>query len=131
MKNQISLQLLNTVKTKKARSKWRRGVLDYTEELLEALDEQIDFEKRAPKSAEELEEMLLCGAESWNAYSYGGCALIYNVDIAKRLCSPSELNRCKNGLRDPNRWENWCDVQARALTQAAQVLKEAFQEVTH
>lgn len=50
--------------------------------------------------------------------SYGGCYLIYDEDIARRLCCPSELKRVKYGEKDPNSRETWLDVQARALYQA-------------
>ena len=61
----------------------------------------------------------LNGAENWNKYSWGGCSYIYNGDIAKNLCNPSELKKTKNGENRPNRGEDWLDVQARALSQAA------------
>lgn len=49
----------------------------------------------------------------------GGCSLIYDSDIAERLCCPSELRKTHNGERRPNSKEEWLDTQARALTQAA------------
>lgn len=52
-------------------------------------------------------------------------ALIYNGDIAKLLCSPSELKRTRNGERRPNNREEWLDTQARALAQAAKRLIDA------
>ena len=48
--------------------------------------------------------------------------------IAERLCSPSELKRVSNkygNVREyANARENWCDVQARALYQAANRVAE-------
>jgi hypothetical protein len=58
-------------------------------------------------------------------YSYGGCSLIYDCDIAERLCSPSELKRTRDGERSPNAKEEWLDVQARALYQAARLVMRA------
>ena len=55
-------------------------------------------------------------ADDWSAYSWGGCSLIYNGDIAARLCCPSELARTRNGDRRPNSREEWLDTQARALS---------------
>ena len=55
----------------------------------------------------------------------GRFALIYNGDIAKLLCSPSELKRTRNGERRPNNREEWLDTQARALAQAAKRLIDA------
>ncbi|MBO5387238.1 MAG: hypothetical protein J6A59_03760 [Lachnospiraceae bacterium] len=81
------------------------------------------FDMVAQSEAEEFntqnyEKILLNGASSWHEYSWGGCALIYNMDIAKHYCTPSELKRTREGLRRPNREEDWLDVQARALRQA-------------
>ena len=60
----------------------------------------------------------LANADDWNAFSWGGSSLIYDYDIAERLCTPSELKRTKNGERKPNAREDWLDTQARALYQA-------------
>lgn len=65
---------------------------------------------------------LLNGADNWRQYSYGGCALIYDSDIAETLCSPSELKKVKGGDRQPNSRESWLDVQARALYQAERLI---------
>jgi hypothetical protein len=101
-----------------ARSAWARGVKAYALEMLEELAEQLD-----PTCSP---EKLLNGAKDWNEYSYGGCALIYNADIAERLCSPSGLKRTKNGDNPPSRNEEWLDVQARALRQAARLIESAY-----
>ena len=61
----------------------------------------------------------LDGAADWSQYSWGSCSLIYDSDIAERLCCPSELKKTRNGERRPNSREEWLDVQARALRQAA------------
>lgn len=45
--------------------------------------------------------------------------LIYDGDIAERLCTPSEYKRKRGGDFQPNSRETWLDVQARALYQAA------------
>ena len=115
--------IIAELNTRKDRSAWNKGVTEYATELAESLD---NWDKQ-PESVVELREMLLNGASDWTAYSWGGSALIYNQDIAERLCSPSELKRAtnKNGLRDyPNSREHWLDVQARALYQAANRVAE-------
>ena len=71
---------------------------------------------------------LLNGAENWRAYSYGGCALIYDADIAERLCAPSEYAKKRQGERAPNSRETWLDVQARALGQAATLITTVSKE---
>ena len=70
--------------------------------------------------------VLLNGARDWREYSYGGCALIYDGDIAARVCTPSELRRTHGGQRDPNPRETWLDVQARALCQAGAAVLAAY-----
>lgn len=94
------------------RSAWADGVYEYACELIEETlpDEFSAFEVASYD--------FMNGANSWEQYSWGGCSLIYNEDIAKRLCSPSELRKTRNGERRPNRNEEWLDVQARALRQA-------------
>ena len=72
---------------------------------------------------------LLNGAQDWQEYSDGGCSLIYDGDIAARVCTPSEYKRSHGGERYPNSRETWLDVQARALSQAARLVCEAVKEV--
>ena len=100
---------------------WKRGVMTYARELAE---EAAGYTwQKTPKT---IEEALLNGARSWDEYSDGGCSLIYDADIAERLCSPSELRRSLDGKRKPNRRERWLDVQARALRQAAIILIDSI-----
>ena len=105
---------------------WYRGVTAYAVELAEELRERIKVEGREPESRGELNEWLLNGADSWRAYSWGGCSLIYDGDIAERLCTPSELKKKRGGELRPNSREEWLDVQARALTQAAGRIKRTW-----
>lgn len=102
-----------TIEKSNPRSAWDRGVKLYALDLLEDLEE-LDTTSRAT-----IDAALLNGADSWQQYSDGGCALIYDGDVAERLCTPSELKRCKGGERRPNAGETWLDVQRRALWQAA------------
>lgn len=99
------------------RSAWSRAVHTYAVELVESLAESDDLSNETL-----LRKALLNGADDWQQYSEGGCALVYNADIAERLCSPSELKRCKGGERNPNSRENWIECQTRALTQAANLV---------
>lgn len=105
-----------------ARSAWNKGVKEYAFELLDRLKGRAAFEGRNPKSRKEASNWMLDGAHDWHEYSYGGCSLIYDCDIAERLCSPSELRKTKNGLRNPNNRESWLDVQAHALYQARKLV---------
>ena len=110
-------ELINKLENLKARSKWQKGVVNYSIMILEEI--QDDHNQINDKiTFKELEVLLLNGAKNWNRYSWGGNALIYNEDIAKMLATPSELKKCNNGEKRPNQKEEWLDTQARALTQA-------------
>lgn len=104
-------ELRAAIEAEPARSAWRRGVKEYALELIGDM-------KEAPAD----KATLLNGARNWDEYSQGGCSLIYNVDIAERLCSPSELKKRNGGEWQPSRSETWLDVQARALHQAARMV---------
>lgn len=118
-----------TLEQRKDRSAWDKGVTVYALEMVEQLAEAaeggcIDADDLlAPRM---LRKALLNGADDWSAYSWGGCSLIYNGDIAARLCCPSELKRTRNGDRRPNSREEWLDTQARALFQAANRVYKAL-----
>lgn len=103
--------------SRRDRSAWDRGVTAY------ALDMLADLDGDAELTARTVARTLLDGAPTWHDYSWGGCALIYDSDIAERLCNPSELRRSDNGRRRPNAREEWLDTQARACFQAAQLVK--------
>lgn len=103
------------------RSAWDKGVRVYADELLDELLEAIrggwvDLDDMG--SDKLVRKALLNGASDWKEYSWGGCSLIYDGDIAERLCTPSELKKTRHGERRPNGREEWLDVQARALRQA-------------
>lgn len=101
------------LESRKGRSAWDRGVTVYALELLDEYSNNYGKEAAAPCKID-----LLNGADTWSQYSYGGCSLVYDGDIAERLCSQSELKKTKNGEHRPNANEEWLDVQARALNQA-------------
>lgn len=100
-------EIIKELENRKDRSAWDRGVTVYALEILEGLE-----------SEEVTKELLLNGADNWDQYSYGGCSLIYDCDIAERLCTPSELKKKRGGELNPNNNEVWFDVQVRALFQA-------------
>lgn len=120
------------IEEKKYRSAWDRGVKEYALELVEELGEAIDGgyeEEESLASPKIVEKMLLNGASDWKQYSWGGCSLIYDGDIAERLCNKTELKLTKGGEREPNKSEQWLDVQARALYQAAWLVRQVTREV--
>jgi hypothetical protein len=100
-----------------ARSAWRKGVKAYALEMLEGVLGDFPTPNR-----------LMNGAANWREYSYGGCALIYDGDIAERLCAPSEYRKTREGQRAPNARETWLDVQARACGQAATLISTVAKE---
>lgn len=104
--------------TRYYRSAWDTGVDAYCYEMIENLKERSQYEGHEPTSYYELKEWCLNGALGWLDLSYGGNYLIYDTDIAKRLCTKSELKRTDDGEKLPNKSETWLDVQARALRQA-------------
>jgi len=102
--------IITELQNRKDRSAWDKGVTAYAIDLLE----QAEHDEITRYS----EKDLLNGAVNWKQYSHGGCAAIYDSDIAEALCSPSELKRKRGGELQPNSRESWLDVQARALSQA-------------
>ena len=114
------------IKTRRDRSAWDKGVTAYALELIESIAERAEYEKHYPETVAELIDYALNGARDWDQYSWGGSALIYDCDIAERLCCPSELKRVKGGERRPNAREEWLDTQARALHQAYTRVKHAW-----
>lgn len=98
----------------KARSAWSRGVLLYADELLDNIRDD----------GKVTESRLLNGARDWKQYSEGGCSLITDEEICKRLSTPSEIWKTKGGILPPNSRESWMEVQARALYQASHIVLE-------
>tara|TARA_R100001440_G_C2485712_1_gene114161 strand:- start:50 stop:385 length:336 start_codon:yes stop_codon:yes gene_type:complete len=104
-------EIRKEIEKENPRSKWGKAVIAYANELLDHLEDQIKF--HGP-SLEINEKTLLNGAEDWNHYSEAGNSLIWDTDIAERLCTPSELKRCKR--------ENLMQIQGRALFQASRLI---------
>ena len=113
----------------KDRSAWGRGVNAYALELVEELRERAAYEGRNPEPGKECREWMLNGAQEWAQYSWGGSSLIYDGDIAERLCTPSELKKTRHGERRPNSREEWLDTQARALTQACNRVARVYRSI--
>ena len=100
-----------------ARSAWCKGVKRYAMWIIKQW-----YEDTIANNDDELPELtrtyVLNGSKDWRELSASGNYLIFDKDIAKYLCTPSELKITKNGEREPNKHEDWIDVQARALFQA-------------
>ena len=127
------------IEAKKTRGAWAAGVKAYALEILETVEERIEYEGHEPETDAELVNYMLNGAKdwqhpgdifkAWSVYSWGGSSLIYDGDICARLANASEQKRTNNGEKDPNPREQWLDCQARALYQAGQEIRRIFAEV--
>lgn len=118
---QTNIELSALVAATPARSAWGRGVRAYALEMIESAEGEL-------ATVADLKKELLNGARTWKEYSEGGCALIYDSEIAERLCAPSEYRRTRQGERAPNARETWLEVQARALGQAATLIATVAKE---
>ena len=112
-------KIFNRIEHLNPRSAWNRGVMRYALELINSIE----------VGEEITEKKMLNGAKDWKEYSEGGSALIYDELICRRLCTPSEIKKTKDGKRNPNKHETWLDVQARALYQAAHLVMKIKEEV--
>lgn len=121
-----------TIENAAPRSAWGKGVQAYALELLDNYEDAVKWAEDNGEAIPRLSEaVLLNGATDWKQFSWGGCSLIHDADIAKRVCTPSELKRLKDGERNPNSREQWLDVQARALYQAKNSLLLTAGSVSH
>ncbi len=114
--------LLIKLENLKGKSAWERGVNEYAYEIVEAVADYVE-----DVTLDNVKEVLLNGASDWSQYSWGGRSLVYDGDIAERLCTPSELKKVtrKDGsISDKaNIREKWLDCQARALYQACRKIE--------
>jgi hypothetical protein len=116
-------EIRKALKSLKVRSVWDKGVKEYALELLEDYEEECSYAQKNNLPLPNLNRStLLNGAKNWKEFSYGACSLIYDCDIAKRLCNATELKMVDYGNRPPNGREIWLDVQAKALSQACELL---------
>ena len=110
--------LLEQLKSEKpARSAWGRGVQAAAVEIVES----VDYIDELPASYKPFERALLGGARDWSQYSWGGCSLCYNVEIAERYMTPSGLKRYMAPGHEASEGfggEQLLDMQARALRAA-------------
>lgn len=121
-------QLIQAINEKNFRSCWDRGVKAEALDMVNALQDS-DIEKLFGSDYREARALLLNGADNWTAYSYGGCALIYDQDICERYATPSEIKRTHCGEKKPNARESWLDVQARGCAQALDLVRRAVKHI--
>lgn len=80
-------KMAEIINGREQRSAWQRGVTAYALELLEELKEGVSggyISADNMNTPADFSRALLNGASDWSAYSYGGCSLIYNGNIAAR-----------------------------------------------
>lgn len=116
------------IENMKTRSAWDRGVKEYALELLEGMEERAMYDDVIPVTFSQRKDWMLNGAADWSMYSWGGCSLAYDRQIAERLCNPTELKRTDYGRKNPNSREQWLDTQARALGQACTIVGRALEQ---
>jgi hypothetical protein len=129
----LTIKFLKDTRFFPRRSAWDGGVHLYALELLEAIeatDADVIKSINEGRAITNSQYRYLNGASSWLQYSEGANAFIYNEDIAERLETPA---RFKQGYDDlgcfsrerPNKRETYLEMQARALSQAWERIKEA------
>jgi hypothetical protein len=122
----LKMRIVNTaikLENLKTRSAWANGVKCYAFDLLNQFDEFCSYDQNAPEFSE---ATLLNGAANWLQYAEGGSGLCYDCAIAERLCNATELKRTQGGKKQPNSRETWLQVEARALSQAWRMLRDAW-----
>lgn len=97
---------------------WRYGM-----ELLNKIGKETDLQ--SVRSFSEFETICLAGAPDWNRYSYGGCSVVSEYEIAFRflpdLCG-DETPKPPHGAPD------WMAVQAKVLPMACRRLWYAIRK---
>lgn len=113
-----NVNLYDALQNYTPRSAWMQGVKALALEITDSA-ENIITELNAKQIA-------LNGADSFLSASQGGQWAIYDCDIAARFCTYSELERTHNGEKNPNGRETWLEVQARAASQAVNLINKAL-----
>lgn len=118
MKTDVTF-IRESIESVRSRSAWDKGVKTFALDLLDKYDDLcLYYEQDGQACPDFCLSTVLDGAKDWEQYCYGGKALIYDGDIARALCTPSELSRNDYGSKSPNGTELWMDVQVRAYYQA-------------
>ena len=117
----LIIDIRNELDASHGKSAWKFGVHCYAVDMFAEYVERrgLNLWDETIRIGKITEEDLLNGAKDWKQYSHDGNARIYDSDICQRLCSQREQKRTQYGKLPPNDHEDWLDVQARALQEAA------------
>ncbi len=108
-----------------ARTKWDKGVRGYAKELFDDYINSLNIKDGTIRIGKITEADLLRGAKDWGQYSWSCLSEVDNAIICERLCNKAEIRKTNNGEFRLNPNEDWRDVRARALSQAAHLVLNA------
>ena len=91
--------------------------LYYAFELLEQVAEKNDLQN--VQSFTDFQTKCLAGAPDWNRFSYGGCSLVSEYEIAKRFLPNLVGDKTP---KPPHAAADWMEVQAKVLPMACRRL---------
>lgn len=104
---------------KKARSAWRKGVASYALALSLKLGEYLVYRKEDLTTKQQVVELLLNGAKTWQRASESGSWPVDTQTIAESLLPPSQAKKLTCNYKA-------LALQARALEQAANYIAQQF-----
>lgn len=106
------------------RGQWNKATAYYAYFLLDSYIEICKWHADQNEAIPPLSlDLVLNGASGWHQYSYGGCALVYDGDIATVVFTPAQFAKWEQGRKVTA--EPLLDIQARALAAGWRVLKSA------
>lgn len=110
--------------TGRKRGQWNKAISYYANFLLDSYKDICAWCAENANPIPDLSlETVLNGALGWMDYSYGGCALVYDGDIAKVVFTEAQFTKWQQGRNVTA--EPLLDIQARALAAGWRVLKSA------
>ena len=106
------------------RGQWNKATAYYADFLLDSYIEICKWCANQNEAIPDLSlDLVLNGASGWHQYSYGGCALVYDGDIAKVVFTPAQFAKWEQGRKVTA--GPLLDIQARGLAAGWRVLKSA------
>lgn len=110
--------------TERKRGQWNKTTAYYADFLLDSYIEICKWHADQNEAIPAMSlKIVLNGASCWHQYSYGGCALVYDGDIAKVVFTPAQFAKWEQGRKATA--EPLLDIQARALAAGWRVLESA------